>query len=139
MGEAKGNATEAARIAGYANPKQQGSRLLTFVDVQVAIAERQQADPLVMTREDRQRFWSQVARGELSFVKQVRIGRGEDSAIVDIEVVPEFSDRLRAAELLGKASGDFVNRVDHTTQGEKLAQVVVYLPNDGSTPGADDE
>lgn len=32
-----GNATKAAQAAGYSHPKQQGSRLLTHVDVQAAI------------------------------------------------------------------------------------------------------
>ena len=39
-----GNATAAARRAGYSarTAKQQGSRLLTFVDVAMAVAELQQ-------------------------------------------------------------------------------------------------
>ncbi len=43
IGTAAGNATEAARIAGYADPKQQGSRLLTFVDVKAAVAAHRAA------------------------------------------------------------------------------------------------
>jgi hypothetical protein len=38
LGEASGNATEAARIAGYATPKQEGSRLLREPAVESAIA-----------------------------------------------------------------------------------------------------
>jgi hypothetical protein len=37
LGEANGNATEAARLAGYAKPMQQGSRLLRNVEVAAAI------------------------------------------------------------------------------------------------------
>ena len=33
LGEAKGNATQAARLAGYKQPRQQGHRLLTNVDI----------------------------------------------------------------------------------------------------------
>jgi len=40
IGEANGNATEAARIAGYAHPNTQGPRLLVNVCVQAQVARR---------------------------------------------------------------------------------------------------
>lgn len=39
IGEANGNATEAARMAGYKQPRMHGSRLLTNDDIAAAIAE----------------------------------------------------------------------------------------------------
>src|SRR5690606_33384313 len=65
MGAARGNATEAARLAGY-SPKTayaQGSRLLKDAEIQAAIAERQQSDPLVMTREEAMQRLSLIGRG----------------------------------------------------------------------------
>lgn len=93
MGQAAGNATEAARVAGFGNPKSQGSRLLTFVDVKKAIEERQKADPLVASREERQRFLTAAMRGEHG---------------------GELKDRIKATEVLGKAQGDFVERHEHS-------------------------
>jgi hypothetical protein len=40
LGAAGGNATEAARMAGYRCPKQQGHRLLTNVDIMAAVDAR---------------------------------------------------------------------------------------------------
>lgn len=96
MGQAAGNATEAARLAGYSprTAKQQGARLLTFVDVKQAIENRQQNDPAIATREERQRFWTNVMNDRDADMK----------------------DRLRASEILGKASGDFVDRVETDNQ-----------------------
>ena len=87
MGQAAGNATEAARLAGYKQAHSQGPRLLENVGVAAALAERQKNDPAVATREERQAFWTAVMRGE----------HGGAS----------MSDRLRASELLGKTGGDF--------------------------------
>lgn len=97
MGKAAGNATEAARIAGYKGTdntlKSVGNENLNKPDVAAAIAERQNNDPLIATREDRQRFWTRVMNGD--------------------ERDARMSDRLKASELLGKASADFVERHEH--------------------------
>lgn len=93
-----GNGTAAARAAGYSgddNALAQAARaLLRNTQIAAAIRERQNAQmrPHIATREERQAFWSQVLRD------------GEQS----------MSDRLRAAELLGKSEADFVQRVDHS-------------------------
>ena len=106
MGEAVGNASEAARIAGYSSPGTLGHRLLKKVQVQEALARRQAADPLIATREERQKFWSDVFRGNL----------------------PEFDtkDRLKASELLGKCGGDFLDRIEHSGQ-VSIPQISVIL------------
>ena len=89
MGSAAGNATDAAKRAGYSakSARFQGSRLATKRNIQDAIAERQKADPLVADRVERQQFWTAVQRNP---------------------DVP-WKDRLRASELAGKAGGDFVD------------------------------
>lgn len=108
---ATGNATQAAIAASYSKPtaKQQGSRLLTKVDVRQAIAQRAAHDPAVATRDERQRFWSTVMRGQGRYTKVA------------------IRDRLKASELLGKSHADFLER--HTVDAggsllELLADVV---------------
>lgn len=92
MGEAKGNATEAARLAGYkgnrATLQAVGKENLSKPLISGAVAQVQSADPLVATREERQQFWTAMMKDE--------------------EAHPVA--RLKASELLAKASGDFVIR-----------------------------
>jgi phage terminase small subunit len=94
MGSAAGNATHAARLAGYSlkTARKQGSRLLTKGNIRAALEQRTQADPAVWTREERQRFWTSVASGTGAFA---------DAGL---------RDRLKASELLGKSQADFVER-----------------------------
>ena len=82
-----GNATQAAQAAGYSHPKQQGSRLLTHVDVQAAIdAHKRQ----MMVR---------AVDGSEWVVERLRIEAMD----------PENSDaaRVRSLELMGKHYGIF--------------------------------
>lgn len=121
MGEAKGNGAEAARLAGYSSKHANriGAHTLALPAVRAAIEERQRGDPLIATREERQRFWSSVARGEPQM--QLIGGKGVVRA-------PSLRDRLLAAQHLAKASGDFVERVRHEGSiGHEI--VVVELPN----------
>jgi phage terminase small subunit len=96
MGRCKGNATEAAKAAGV--PKKSarvmGSRWLTKVAVQKAIASRVKSDPKVLDREELQQFWSAVTLAREEFQST------------------GMTDRLRASELLGKTQKLFSERVD---------------------------
>lgn len=89
-----GNATAAALAAGYSerSARSQGQRLLTNDDIQDAIKAReaQRLAPTIATRQERQEFWTSVLRNEDEPMK----------------------DRLKAAELLGKSEGDFLERVE---------------------------
>lgn len=91
MGRAAGNATEAARVAGYSDPNY-GRQIITKPNVLSAIESRQASDPMIPDREERQRFWGSVMRDEKE----------------------ETRDRLRASELLGKSCADFVDRKEHS-------------------------
>jgi phage terminase small subunit len=108
MGAAAGNATKAARLAGYSatTARKQGSRLVTKGHIRAAIRERANDDPAVWTREDRQRFWTSVARG---------VEGGYPDALL--------RDRLKASELLGKSQADFVERVE-VEGGKSLLDVL---------------
>lgn len=107
MGEAAGNATKAARIAKYsaATARAQGSRLLTKVNIQRAIAERTQNDPAVWTRQERQAFWTAIASGSGAFHQA------------------SLRDRLKASELLGRSQADFVERHE-INAGGSLADLI---------------
>lgn len=98
MGQAAGNATEAAKQAGYSarNAAPQGSRLLRKANIRQALDNRVRSDPKVADRAQRQQFWTDVMQGAGTYAK-----------------VP-WRDRLKASELLGKSQGDFVERHEHS-------------------------
>ena len=104
-----GNASEAARMAGYSSrtAKAIGFELLTKPDIADAIREREKerTDAMIATREERQTFWTSVLR--------------------DPET--ELRDRLRASELLGKSEGDFLERVLDLTPPEIPAIQVCFV------------
>ena len=94
---ASGNATGAARAAGYKHPHAQGPRLLENVGVATALRELAEADrqAAIVDRQERHAWWSAIMRGQVE---------GPDGA------PPTMAERLKASELLGKAQGDFVER-----------------------------
>src|SRR5512138_975148 len=97
MGQAAGNATKAAILAGY-SPKSAariGYRLTRKVHIQSAIGQRAATSKGVMTRARRQEFWSDVSEGRGDFSKA------------------SLKDRLKASELLGKSQADFIERHEH--------------------------
>jgi phage terminase small subunit len=98
-----GNALQAAKAAGYAHPDPEGARLLGNARIRDAIKAltKPDHDRRIATAEERRRFWSAVLRGEGTD------GYGNP---------PKWADRLKASELLGKSSGDFIDRVDATTR-----------------------
>lgn len=106
-----GNATEAAIKAGYSakTAYSMGQRLLKNVEISRAIQEREAARLAqdVATRERRLQFWTQVME--------------------DTEA--DMKNRLRASELLGKAEGDFLERVEHSvdTPLDLTAQIHMVL------------
>lgn len=93
MGEAAGNGTTAAIAAGYSRKgaRQQASHLLTKANIRAAIDARASTDPAVLTREERQQWWSEVTR----------------------DATHPIVARLKASELLGKSQADFIERHEH--------------------------
>lgn len=93
-----GNATEAARIAGYEGDDNTlgvtGHELLRNPKIKAEIDKREEANlkSLIATREERQKFWTEVMKAQEQDMK----------------------DRLRASELLGKSEADFVEKVEHS-------------------------
>lgn len=100
-----GNATQAAIKAGYSKKTAHaiGKENLHKPPIALAIRERQNKiiQPLIATREDRQKFWTSVQNDPKA----------------------SMSDRLRASELLGKSVADFSEK--HIHEGNLT---VVRLP-----------
>jgi phage terminase small subunit len=96
----KGNGTDACRLAGYAGDDNalgvMANKLLRLGKIKQAIEQRtdKQLQPLIMTRLDRQKFWSEITQ----------------NGQVDLK------DRLRASELLGKSEADFTEVIRNTPQ-----------------------
>lgn len=88
-----GNATQAAISAGYSpkTARSQGQRLLTFVDVQEYLYQRNQeiSEANTAQMEEVRQFWTATMR--------------------DQKMKP--ADRLKASELLAKTYGAFLDRV----------------------------
>lgn len=101
-----GNATQAAIAAGFSarTATSAGQRLLTIPEVSEAIQARedQRLSALVADRTERQVFWTATMRDECQ----------------------RTCDRLRASELLAKASGDFLERVELTKLEPPIINVI---------------
>lgn len=92
-----GNATESARRAGYKQPKQQGSRLLTNVDISAYIAERVRPteEKRIATGDEIMQFFTSVMRGEV---------------LDAFDLPPSLADRKDAAKELAKRVIDVGNK-----------------------------
>ncbi len=108
VGESAGNQTDAARRAGYASPKAEGCRLLTYADVCDAVEKlKSPAEKSAhTTREERLALYASFARDPKVPVR----------------------DRLKAAELAGKVGGDFLDRLAISgDEGRPAVQVTLTM------------
>lgn len=94
-----GNATEAARIAGYKKPNVQGSQNLEKLSIKSYIEER-------MKVLDEKR----IAKGEEVLQYLTKVMRGEEKDQFGLDA--SLQDRTKAAELLGKRYRLFVEKVE---------------------------
>ena len=94
-----GNATEAARRAGYKKPNVQGSQNLDKLSVKSYIEERIKAL-------DEKR----IAKGEEVLQYLTKVMRGEEKDQFGLDA--SLQDRTKAAELLGKRYRLFVDKVE---------------------------
>lgn len=88
-----GNATESARRAGYKQPKQQGSRLLTNVDISTYIKQR--TEPTEKKR---------IATGDEVLEFFTRVMNGEEKDAFGLEISADT--RIKAAVELAKRTCD---------------------------------
>lgn len=107
-----GNATEAARIAGYKGNAvtlaSVAAENLRKPQISAAIKEREekQIKSLIATRVDRQQFWTETMK----------------DAQVDVRW------QLKASELLGRSEADFTEKVEHSF-AEGLAERMAKARN----------
>ena len=117
LGAAKGNATEAARIAGYKQPHSQGPRLLE--NVEICSRVRAKIDTVGMSSEEVLNELAEVAR----------IPANQDPKAVQ--------NKVRALELLGKYHKLFVEQVDVTSKGNVLPVLNIYASETGKPHSGD--
>lgn len=112
-----GNATEAARRAGYsknytntnANKLLQNTTIKSYIDIRLKdIEDKRIADAAEVLK-----YLTSVMRGETESEIVVVEGTGEGySQAKHVLKNPDEKDRLKAAELLGKRYGLYVDKVD---------------------------
>lgn len=110
-GPSMGNATDAARRAGYAHPTTQGPRLLENVGVQGALKSHSEKvrSAAIADTEECQKILTEIARSTDA----------------------EDKDRIAASRELCKMQGAYVQKHEHEHKG---AAVRVFFPSDGRGP-----
>ena len=115
-----GNATEAARRAGYKKPNVQGSQNLEKLSIKSYIEERVKAS-------DEKR----IAKGEEVLEYLTKVMRGEEKDQFGLDA--SLQDRTKAAELLGKRYRLFVDKVEQKVDlnsTTKLDSILQQLEED---------
>lgn len=117
-----GNATQSAIKAGYSAKaaKEAASRLLTFVNVKSEVDSRlkELESERVATTQEIQEYLTAVMRGELDEEVVVNVGVGKGYTRADkIKAQVGAKDRTKAAELLAKVRGMFVNKSELEVTG----------------------
>ncbi len=161
---AAGNATEAARLAGYLSPEKYGCRVLSHPAVRASIAARLGAVALesdeslarlselassdigeiIDIGEDGKTFSIDIAKAKrlkrtgsirkLKFRRETRQDRDGTPIITDFVEVELYS-KLDALDKLCRYHGLFKDRIDVTSADQSLAGVHVYLPDNRRDPG----
>lgn len=103
LGEAKMNAAQAARIAGYKHPEAQGAENLRKLRPWIDEVMSKRHSDAIATQEEIQQFFTAVVRGEVK--EEVVSNSGKI-----LEVPASTKDRLKAAECMGRAYGMFTER-----------------------------
>ncbi|MBU8609202.1 terminase small subunit [Bacillus pumilus] len=108
-----GNATEAARKAGYSSKtaKSIGQENLTKPDIKSYIKERMDEKDAerIASQDEILEFLTAVMRGEKT--EQIPVGLGEGAQRLE-DKDPYLKDRVKAAELLGKRHSMWTDKVD---------------------------
>lgn len=115
-----GNATEAARKAGYKGNDHTlqviGSQNLLKLVIAEAIRKREEKKTRkgILTREQRQQMWSAFAASKdlIPRKKEVVCPHCNGPFHIDLFEMPiETKDRLHALDSLGKSEGDFITKI----------------------------
>ncbi len=125
LGAAKGNATKAARLAGYQGDattlQSTGSALLKKAGIAARVEQR--VEQAAASADEILAEVSRIALAPMESFVQVRTnGRGE---IVDAKIA--LGDKLKALELLGKYRGMFSDKLE-VSSGDGPVRRLQYLP-----------
>lgn len=128
-GPAEGNRTKAAMMAGYKAPRSQGSRLLTFVDVQKAIDERLANADLPSAEEITTRL-ALMAEGQIPTKTRVESGFvvGPDGEATPVDKTTDEYDRLSPTNSLAKIRGLLKDK-EPTPPAQVNVAVIQQLPD----------
>ena len=107
LGEARGNQTEAARIAGYKDPENEGWRLRKNAEVSARIEERLMAESL--SSGEVLAELTAVARADWKDFLQIRTDP-RTGEVVEAKIV--LSDKVKALELIGKYHKLFTDKTE---------------------------
>ncbi len=120
VGEAQGNATQAARLAGYSGDDPTlavaGAKLIRNGKVAEAIeaARKPRTRRAILTRDERQALLTEFAN----------------------DAGAEVKDRIKAIEVLGKMQGDFIEKHEVEHRGAMVVRVV--MPDNGRGPAPEE-
>ena len=111
------NATQAAIKAGYAkkNARQMGAENLSKPYIRDYIDERlaEKEASLIASQDEILKYMTSVIRGESQAQIVVTVGTGDGcSEAIRVMKNPDEKERLKAAELLGRAYGIFNDRLN---------------------------
>lgn len=105
LGEAKGNATEAARIAGYRKPHPEGSRLLRNATIAARVAE--DVEKRTVTA---QQVLDELADVAMADWRDFITVRTHPKTGAHIDVKMDLTSKIKALELLGKYHQLFIEK-----------------------------
>lgn len=111
------NATQAAIRAGYSaeTAYSQGQRLLKNVEVKASLSERMKTkqDEAIASQDEVLKYLTSVLRSEATGTTLVGIGQGAQEPF---QLTPTVAERTKAAELLGKRYGLYVDKqqIEHS-------------------------
>ena len=120
LGEAHGNATEAARIAGYSKPRQEGSRLLSNAVISARV--KQKVEEFNISAD---RVLQELADVGLSEWRNHIEVQGFDHDGKPVKVKMDLTNKVKALELLGKYHQLFTEKqvVDVTMRDHRVIGV----------------
>lgn len=126
QGEARGNACQAARLAGYKNDRY-GDTVRKKLRKMGLLTPLSTSAPEIADPAEIQAFLTSVVRGEVQDEAPDETG---DLAPAGVKL----ADRVKAAIQLGRMQGLYVERVEHTNTGRI---VVLEMPDNGRLPSGD--
>jgi phage terminase small subunit len=114
-GEARGNGTKAAEIAGYSGTREQLAVIaynnVRNPKIRAVLDAWTESDPLVCGRVERMQILAAIARGEAYDEKL-------DGQGMRVEIRVATKDRLAALKALAEAAGEYIQRHEHKIEGD---------------------